>query len=133
MVSAREIAASHELPHPLVMKILKALHHAEIVESARGPKGGYQLAIDLRDVSLFDLVDIVSRMDDGNGEIDFDTKRLPTEPPLLAVHHKMMRFLKDVTLADLVMPGRRIDVPVELLKLRKRRIEQLEPATSLAG
>jgi DNA-binding IscR family transcriptional regulator len=39
-VSAREIATSHGLPQALVMKILKVLHHAGIVECARGPKGG---------------------------------------------------------------------------------------------
>jgi hypothetical protein len=81
----------------------------------------------LRAVSLFELVEIVSDTDNGDSAVDFDKKRLPSERPLLAVHHKLMRFLKDVTLSDLVMPGRRIDVPVELVG-RQRQTNEITAA-----
>ena len=32
---------------------------------------------------------------------------------------EIVRFLKEVWIADLVMPGRRIDVPAERLRLRE--------------
>ena len=110
------------------MKILKSLHQAQILDSVRGVRGGYRLASDLREVSLYQLIDIVRGIDRNRGN------RIPTEPPLLAVHSKLMRFLRDVKLSDLLLPGHRIDVPLELVGFRKVPIEQNEPtAAALAG
>src|SRR5947207_9700038 len=92
-VAAREIARTYGLPQALVMRILKALHHAQIVASIRGVKGGYQLAADLHRVSLFELIEVLNAMDstEANGD-----GRLFREASLLAVHGKLMRVLKDV-------------------------------------
>src|SRR4051794_32775944 len=54
-ISAREIAVAHALPPPLLMKVLKVMHAAGILRSVRGVKGGYQIATDLEQVSLYDL------------------------------------------------------------------------------
>src|SRR5690348_9902825 len=88
-VSAREIAETYVLPQALIMKILKALHHAGIVSSLRGVNGGYRLALDLHQVSLYQLIDIVRQIDRTRS---IGRKRLPSEPPLLAVYSKLMRF-----------------------------------------
>src|SRR5262249_49785364 len=107
-ISSREIAQTYRLPQALVMRILKTLHRADIVASARGVKGGYQLAADLHRVSLFELIEVLNAMDcvDANG--DGPSLR---EASLLALHGKLMRVLKDVKLSDLILPGHRIDVP----------------------
>jgi hypothetical protein len=42
-----------------------------------------------------------------------DTKRLALHGPAQALQYRIVRFMKDVSVADLVMPGRRIDVPLE--------------------
>src|SRR3954469_1819187 len=121
VASAREIAETYSLSVSLVMKILKRLQHKGIVRSVRGVKGGYQLGVDLHSVSLYDLIETLKQMDaTEHGRLFREVNRasLPTEPPLLAVHSKLMRFLKDVKLSDLVLPGRRIDVPVEMLRKR---------------
>src|SRR4051812_44534924 len=54
--SARQIAAERGPPAPLLMNILKDLHRVGIVESLRGTKGGYQLAVDPAHYSLHDLI-----------------------------------------------------------------------------
>src|SRR5882724_6620780 len=54
--SAREIAEARNLPSALLMNILKELHHHGIVQSIRGVKGGYQIAVDLKAKSLHDVV-----------------------------------------------------------------------------
>ena len=110
------------------MRILKALHRAQIVASVRGGKGGYQLAGDLHRVSLFELIEVLNAMD--STEVNGDG-RLFRETSLLAVHGKLMRVLKDVKLSDLILPGHRIDVPVELVGLRKLKNEPT--ATALVG
>jgi Rrf2 family protein len=40
---AKDLAASLELPGPYLAKILQGLVQAEILESVRGPKGGFRL------------------------------------------------------------------------------------------
>ena len=39
----------------------------------------------------------------------------PASGPALALQYKLVQFLKNVKLSDLVLPGRRIDVPAERL------------------
>ena len=56
VASAREIATARNLPAPLLMNILKELHHLGIVRSTRGSQGGYELAADPSGTSLHDLV-----------------------------------------------------------------------------
>lgn len=56
VVSARQIAQRFGLPLPLLMNILKALSHAGLVTSIRGPLGGYTLVGLPRDISVLDVV-----------------------------------------------------------------------------
>ena len=110
------------------MKILKRLQHDGFVKSARGVKGGYQLGLDLHTVSLYDLL---ASLKPGRKPVDGLQETLAMEPPLLAVHSKLMRFLRDVKLSDLVLPGRRIDVPVEMVGRRKNT--QTNPKSDVAA
>ena len=127
--SARELAETYGLAVSLMMKVLKTLHQRGMVRSVRGVKGGYQLAIDLRSVSLYELIMALAEPDtrepvESAGAELAATSTLPTEPPLQAVHYKLMRFLQDVKLWDLVLPGRRIDVPVELVRRKTASVDQ---------
>jgi Rrf2 family protein len=113
VVSAREIAERCQLPLPLLMNILKVLHQRGILKSSRGASGGYRIAGDLSKLSLLELSGILENADgDGSGEM-MDKKRFALHGPAQALQYRIVRFMKDVTVADLVMPGRRIDVPLE--------------------
>ena len=127
-LSAREIALAYQMPSALVMNILKSLHHAGLVSSTRGLKGGYRLAADLAQTSLYDLIkavegpvrlaECITIQDDCHEEGCCKISRgCPIRAPIRALHGKLIQFLKDVKLADIVVPGRRIDVPVELVGL----------------
>ena len=105
IASARELAEANALPLPLLMNILKRLDRRGIVRGIRGSKGGYQLVVNLDVVSLHDLVGVV---EDGD-----PMHRRHRHGPVQALQYKLVRFLRDVTLSDLVIPGRRIDVPLE--------------------
>jgi hypothetical protein len=52
--------------------------------------------------------------------------------PMQALQYRVIRFLKEVTLADLIVPGRRIDVPREVLdeQCSCRRNKQLNRGQS---
>ena len=84
--SAREISAAYDLPAALLMKLLKCMHHRGLLRSIRGASGGYQLAQDLRTVSLLEL-DQMLRPEACccDAEIEGESDRsIPTEPPLIA-------------------------------------------------
>src|SRR5687768_10112410 len=111
VVSAREIAERCQLPLPLLMNILKVLHQRGVLKSSRGASGGYRIASDLSKLSLLELSGILENAD-GDGET-IDRKRFALHGPAQALQYRIVRFMKDVSVADLVMPGRRIDVPLE--------------------
>ncbi len=126
-VPAREIASTYELPPALLMNLMKRLHQAGFIRSIRGTKGGYQLAVSLEQRSLLDLIQAIEgpvkivdcaplrpKEPCHCGEDSCRVNRVcPVRHPLQALHHKLIRFLTEVKLSDLLVPGKRIDVPFE--------------------
>jgi Rrf2 family protein len=110
--SARAIAAAHSLLLPQLMNVLKVMHARGILCSERGAKGGYQICTNLDEISLYELIESVDGVEAGASPV---ARRLSNQPPLRALQYKFMKFLKLVRLSDLVVPGRKIDVPAELL------------------
>jgi Rrf2 family protein len=142
VVSAREIAERCRLPLPLLMNILKVLHQRGILKSSRGASGGYRIASDLGKLSLLELSSILENADgsngDGSGEM-IDKKHFALHGPAQALQYRIVRFMKDVSVADLVLPGRRIDVPLERVGFLTHNInkppcqcQQHSPATTTA-
>jgi Rrf2 family protein len=120
VASAREIAAGGNLPVALLMQIMKRLHRAGLVDSVRGVHGGYRLVADLDQVSLHDLVGIVDGKPTRAADGTVQTGAGIRHSPVMALHYRLSRFLKEIPLSDLVIPGRRIDVPLEGLGVRRR-------------
>ena len=123
VVPAREIAETCRLPVPLLMNILKVLHQRGILRSVRGASGGYQIASDLSRLSLLDLSGIVEQADGENGV----AHRFALHGPAQALQYRLVRFMKDVSVADLVMPGQRIDVPLERVGVVKSKTLSRQP------
>ena len=121
--SAREIAERSDVPPALLMNVLKTLHGGGILRSTRGVRGGYRIAADLERLSLFDLVKVLEATeatpDADGGEPPccgrYKITRSGLHGPVHAFHHKLRQFLRSVMLSDLVLPGRRIDVPAEMV------------------
>src|SRR5688572_16532206 len=142
--SAREIAEAHGLPPAMLVKILKCLQSHGILLSSRGIRGGYRIVADLDETSLLDLVAIMEcpdRPGEECGCLDHSAEptarlrssRQSAHGPAAALQYKFFRFLKDVKLSDLVLPGRRIEVPAERLFTAKapashRRFAHAHPA-----
>ena len=55
-LSARALAARHNLPPRHLEPVLQALVHARIFNGIRGPRGGYELARELRRISVADVL-----------------------------------------------------------------------------
>jgi Rrf2 family protein len=135
VASAREIAREHALPAALLINILKNLQGHGLLRSTRGVKGGYQIDRDLNAVSLHELIAVVDCAGDSvTGDcgcqehaadvtLDMERNRVASpHGPVQALQFRLVRFLKEVRVADLVLPGRRIDVPVERLKIKDNKV-----------
>ncbi|HZK81871.1 MAG TPA: Rrf2 family transcriptional regulator [Humisphaera sp.] len=112
-VSAREIAEANDLPLPALMQILKTLHQHGMLRSTRGVKGGYQIGADLEHMSLHDLgalleTDETQADDDDSSQCYF---------PVQAMKQKLSQFLKNVSVSEVIHPGRRIDVPLRSVRV----------------
>lgn len=57
-LSSKQIAESRNLSQPLVAKVLTVLSQAGFVRGTRGPGGGYRLARDPEQVTVFDVVEL---------------------------------------------------------------------------
>ncbi|MFH1748602.1 MAG: Rrf2 family transcriptional regulator [Planctomycetota bacterium] len=110
VVSAREIAELHEVPLPLLMNVLKLLSQAGQVDSVRGARGGYRLAISPHEMSLSAVITAVEgsvHLVKCAGE---ERRARPAckrssfcsiSKPIIKIHKRMMTFLEDVTVGDI--------------------------------
>jgi len=116
--SAREISEQFGVPQSLLMNVLKELASAGYVESVRGARGGYRLALDPEQITLADLIVAVEgpirlaecvaghdAVPDGRPCRIVD--RCPIADPVHRVHRRLSDFLKTVTLAEIVNPAAR--------------------------
>jgi len=130
VASAREIAKAYELPVNVVANILKSLQQNKLLSSTRGVKGGYRIAGDLSAMSLYELIAIVDQTDD-TCECAYDLEAASLQQgPVVALHLKLTRFLREVKVSDLVLPGRRIDVPLERVRRTTTKTAELETAVN---
>jgi Rrf2 family protein len=129
VVSASRVARECSLPEPLLRQILKQLHRHDVLESTRGTRGGYRIRQNLDKFSLLELVEVVECRPTPNGHCtccEDETDTDPSAGPLQALHLGLRRYLSKLSVADLVIPGRRIDVPAERL-VSRRRVNPMEP------
>ena len=66
-VSARKIAARHNLPSRHLEPVLQALVHEGIFNGVRGPRGGYQLARERKRITVADILRAAGTVEDDDG------------------------------------------------------------------
>jgi Rrf2 family protein len=118
--SAREIATRYRVPLPLLLNILKLLTRRGFAKSARGPRGGYTLAMPAEEITLYDVIQAVEgpvqlvqcveykqARAEGNAGLGCGLmSSCPVYSPIQLVHNRLVEFLSGVTLADVVnAPG----------------------------
>ena len=63
-VSARNLAARHDLPPRHLEPVLQALVHQGIFQGVRGPRGGYQLSRERKRISVADILRAAGSVED---------------------------------------------------------------------
>jgi Rrf2 family protein len=56
LISAEEVAIAHEIPEKFLEGILTALRKAKLINSYRGPSGGYELALSPEQITVADVI-----------------------------------------------------------------------------
>jgi len=57
IATRKEISASMDIPDQFLRKIAQQLSKAKIIDIVQGPRGGYRLLIDPRELTLLDVVE----------------------------------------------------------------------------
>jgi Rrf2 family protein len=114
VLTAGEIAERYRASEHHVAKVLQRLARAGIVRSARGARGGFQLARDPRAITLFDVVAVfepraqedtqVRRGADAHAPPPAGARRL--ENVLAEIDQQADSTLRSISIATLVAPRR---------------------------
>jgi Rrf2 family protein len=109
-MAARELAEVERLPADYVEQILLRLRRSGVVTSVRGAKGGYLLARDPAQVSVFDVMAASDRqtfeLNCDHHPVDADRcgpgSQCNIRPVWTELQSRIEEFLKGVTLAELL-------------------------------
>jgi Rrf2 family iron-sulfur cluster assembly transcriptional regulator len=108
-VSARKLAARHNLPARHLEPVLQALVHEGIFNGVRGPRGGYQLARERKRISVADILRAAGSVNDEDD--DTPASRLLEQavlPALAEAERAFVAALARLTLDDI---ARRAEAP----------------------
>ena len=64
-VQSKDIAERQGIPRRYLEQVLQHLVRADVLRGVRGPRGGYRLARERRNITLADIVKVVQGMDGG--------------------------------------------------------------------
>jgi len=109
VVSARDIADRYAVRLPLLMNVLKALNQAGLLNSVRGARGGYSLAVAPESITFTALIAAVESpmrlvrcappRAEGGPHCEL-TGSCPIRQPVHKLHGKLQSFLERITVAD---------------------------------
>lgn len=111
-VSAKALAARHNLPPRHLEPVLQALVHEGILRGIRGPHGGYELARKHDDVTAEDILRAARAAEDAEAESDLPCSRLVKEVVRNALAEAERTFsiaLSQISVADLVLQAKALN------------------------
>lgn len=104
----RELARATQIPGPFLAKVFQELVSAGILDSARGPRGGYALARPAAAITLHDIKAAI----DGVKDLDWcavglgpcsDDVPCPLHDGFKPLRQRIKRYLERTTLADIAL------------------------------
>jgi FeS assembly SUF system regulator len=110
-LTAREMAESTSLPHPVVSKMLKTLASAELLRSHRGAKGGYSLVREPQRITVADILHALEgplalmECSAGPGHCGQESS-CGVREPWQRINQTVHAALRAMTLAELAGPAR---------------------------
>ena len=105
-VQVQEIAAAEGIPAPLLAKVLQQLARSNLVNSFKGPGGGFSLNRAPREISLYEIFRVVDGVEDldhcavGLAECN-DFAPCPLHDTWKSVRVHLLQYLKKTTLDEM--------------------------------
>ena len=123
-VSVAELSRRQTISQSYLEHLLGTLHQRHLVESVRGPGGGYFLSKALTDITVADIIQAVDETIDATqcrGKLDcHDGERCMTHQLWADLNMQIEAFLASVSLSQLVADQRhRADAELPLTLLRR--------------
>lgn len=107
-VSAKALAARHDLPPRHLEPVLQALVREGLLRGIRGPGGGYALAREAQDISAEEILRAAGTVEDGSIDPQIASRlvREAVLPALSAAEQSFSGALAQVRVADMVRTAR---------------------------
>jgi Rrf2 family protein len=104
-VKAEHLAAAQSIPHKFLEAVLGDLRRAELVQSRRGPDGGYWLARPPEEIAVADVIraiegPLASVRGERPEEVEYGGPAKPLRDVWIAVRVNLRAVLEAVTIAD---------------------------------
>jgi Rrf2 family iron-sulfur cluster assembly transcriptional regulator len=110
-IGIREISDKLGIPMPFLGKILQLLAKHKVLDSTKGPNGGFSLKRPAVDLSLMEIIEIIDGRDSFDDCVIRNTKCSPEAP--CSLHDKIAPYRKGIkslmltqTIADLAVEFR---------------------------
>jgi Rrf2 family transcriptional regulator, iron-sulfur cluster assembly transcription factor len=100
-VSARKLAARHNLPARHLEPVLQALVHEGIFNGVRGPRGGYELARERKRISIADILRAAGSVNDEDDDASSRILEEAVLPALADAERAFTAALTRLTLDDI--------------------------------
>ena len=118
-IGIKKISEDLEMPTPFLGKILQVLSKNKLLNSTKGPHGGFSLGKDAHDISLLNIVEIIDGHDCVIGvricEDDEEKKKLcPFHEELDPLRDKMYAQFKNLTIGQFRDGARNVDAILQL-------------------
>lgn len=124
-VGLKEISESQEVPHHFLSKILQKLVRNEVLDSIKGPSGGFSLKISASELRLLEIVEIIDGLDIINRcciglKTCSDASPCPVHHDYKIVKEKIHKLLQEKTLEELCADVQHGNAIVNFTNTKKR-------------
>lgn len=112
----KQISRDLNLPSPFLAKILQQLARQKILDSTKGPHGGFSLLKDARNITLLDIVRTIDGEDiltnciihnETCTKVDKDKKSCPVHDDFIGIRTDIIKLFRNKTIYDLVRTANR--------------------------
>ena len=100
--SAKEIALANSIPSEILAKTLQRLASLNIIESVKGPKGGYKI---IENINKINIIDFIEMLEGPVGLTDCSTFtpcnqecNCIIKDPMIIINNEVINTLKKITL-----------------------------------
>ena len=107
-VTAKEVSDSVHAPFDVIARVMQMMAQKGLLASEQGATGGYRLNQDLKEISLFQLVEIIEgptalvKCITEDGSCDIGTT-CNIASPIKSLNNKLNLFFKNIPLSELLV------------------------------